>query len=123
MTTTERRLTRRVRSLLGERRHRDVLSPVAARIAKAAARGRTRSAGPYVTLSVGGPLNGTVTLTATESGRVRVAAAWRAADEPSCIALTRSAERDALIVANAWADQLINGRVPTPQPSRTFVGS
>jgi hypothetical protein len=64
-----------------------------------------------------------VTLTATESGRVRVAAAWRAADEPSCIALTRSAEREALIVANAWADQLINGRVPTPQPSRTFVGS
>jgi len=114
-TTAHHRLTLRVRALLGERRNDDARSalrngaipratgPVAQRIPP----------GPYVTINVGGPLNGIVTLTTTRSHRVVVEAAWGGPSNRDRVSLTRPGEGEALILADSWANQLIDGHEPT----------
>lgn len=105
-----RRETLRVRSLLGGRRGRDARSPHRT-AAELAARKQTPLLGPYVTIRVGGPLNGIVNLTASDSGHVLVEAVW-GGRQRNRIALAQPGEREALTLADAWANQLIDGREP-----------
>jgi hypothetical protein len=70
----------------------------------------TRTAGRYASARVGGIARGVVTLTATTTPRVVVAASWG----DRSISVTRMSEREALAVANAWIDQLAAGREPAP---------
>jgi hypothetical protein len=69
----------------------------------------TRAPGRHVTARIGGVPGGVVTLTATATQRVVVAAAWG----DRSISRTLASEREALAVANAWIDQLAAGREPT----------
>ena len=99
------------RSLLGERRNCDkVFADLRRRHGRPAAQ-RTPP-GPYVTINVGGPLDGIVTLT-SRPPRVVVEATWSGDYERDGISLTRSGEREALILADYWANQLIDGLEPT----------
>ena len=70
----------------------------------------TTPPGPQVVARVGGSPGGVVTLTATAAPPVVVAAAWG----DRRISVTRTSEREALAVANAWIDQLAAGGEPTP---------
>jgi len=72
--------------------------------------GEPTGTGHDVTARVGGIAGGVVTLTATATPRVVVAASWG----DRTISVTRMSEREALGVANAWIDQLAAGREPTP---------
>jgi hypothetical protein len=72
--------------------------------------GETRAPGHDVTARVGGIPGGVVTLTATTTPHVVVAASWG----NRRISVTRMSEREAVAVANAWTDQLAAGREPTP---------
>jgi hypothetical protein len=58
---------------------------------------------------VDGIPGGVVTLTATITPRFVVTASWGGRS----ISVTRMSEREALVVANAWIDQLATGREPT----------
>jgi hypothetical protein len=60
-------------------------------------------------------LDGTVTLTATDSGKVIVEASWGRGRRQR-ISTTRPSEWAALRLADAWADQLIDGHKPTRSP-------
>jgi len=107
----ERPLMLRVRSLLRERSEHD--GPAARGVA-------TQPAGPQAspperpfTISVGGPLDGIVTITAMGSPRVTVEATWGGDQQRQRISSTRLGERDALILADCWANQLIDGHEPT----------
>jgi hypothetical protein len=65
-------------------------------------------------MCVGGRLNGVVTLTATTDPQVvLVEATWGESYARESISVTRAGERDALTTANAWTDQLVDGRTPT----------
>ncbi len=104
-----------MRSLLGERHNRHAHS-AAHRSAiphgtQPSGRPRT-SPEPYVTINVDGPLQGIVTLTATDSPRVVVEATWGDPHNRDRISLTRSGEGEALILADCWANQLIDGHEP-----------
>jgi len=66
----------------------------------------------YTTISVGGPLRGLVTLTAPDPPRVIVQATWGGAEERTGVFRTVPGEREALMLANLWADQLIDGVIP-----------
>ena len=70
----------------------------------------TRSPGRYASAHVGGIAHGVVTLTATSTPQVVVAASWG----DRSISVTRMSEREALAVANAWIDQLAAGGEPAP---------
>jgi len=70
----------------------------------------TRTSGRYATARIGGSAGGVVTLTATGTPHVVVAASWG----DRSISVTRMSEREALALANAWIDQLAAGREPTP---------
>lgn len=70
----------------------------------------TGTPGRYATARIGGGVGGVVTLTATATQRVVVAASWG----DRSISVTRESERAALALANAWIDQLAAGREPTP---------
>jgi len=111
MSTAQRRLTLRFRSLLGEHRRRRGRSARVSPgfIGEHFPSQQTVPAGPYVTISVGGPLDGIVTLTATDSGRVVVDATWRGSSARHHISLTRPGEREALILADSWSNQLMDG--------------
>jgi hypothetical protein len=100
ISTSKQRLTHPVQSLLRERRARS-----AVRIAAIP--------GPYVTIQVGGPLDGIVTLTATDSPRVIVGATWSGRHDRDRMSLTRPGEREALLLADSWTNQLIDGHEPT----------
>ena len=100
------------RSLFGERRNCDNVFAELRRRNRGPAAQRTPP-GPYVTISVGGPLDGIVTLT-SRSPRVVVEARWGGGDDArDGMSLTRSGEREALILAGYWANQLIDGHEPT----------
>jgi hypothetical protein len=105
VSTSERRIALRVRALLGERRGRDAVGAVAT----ATPRGRAQD----ITIRVGGPLDGTVTLTATDSPRIVVEARWGRRNHREHISLTRLGESAALLLADAWTNLLIDGREPT----------
>ena len=53
-----------------------------------------------------------MTLTSRQP-RVVVDATWGEGDERDRMSLTRSCEREALILADYWANQLIDGHEPT----------
>jgi len=72
--------------------------------------GETTAPGPDVTARVGGIPGGVVTLTPATPPRVVAAASWGG----RTISVTRTSEREALAVANAWIDQLAAGHEPTP---------
>ena len=72
---------------------------------------------PYATLRVGGPLDGTLTLTSTDSAGVTVEAIWGRGRRHRT-SLTRPSERAALLLANTWAEELIDGRKPTDSLDR-----
>ena len=55
-------------------------------------------------------MNGIVTLTASDSSRVVVEATWDGCNVAR-ISLTRTSESEALILADCWANQLIDGHV------------
>jgi hypothetical protein len=71
------------------------------------------TANNVVTMHVGGPLDGVVTLTAIAAARVVVEARWGSGDRRDRISLAQPGEREALILADSWANQLIDGRAPT----------
>jgi hypothetical protein len=54
-----------------------------------------------------------VTVAATAATRVVVEATWGSGDSRNRISLTQPGEREALILADSWANQLIDGRAPT----------
>ena len=66
-----------------------------------------------VAIHVGGPLDGIVTITATDSFRVVVEATWGGTCHRDRISLTRPGEREALLLADFWANQLVDGHEPT----------
>jgi len=116
MSTTERhhRLAFRVRSLLGDRRKRDARSALRGAALRHGCRPAARRTPPepYVTITVGGPLNGIVALTASDAPRAVVEAIWGGYNWHG-ISLTRPSEGEALILADSWANQLIDGHEPT----------
>jgi hypothetical protein len=57
-------------------------------------------------------LDGIVTLT-SQPPRVVVEATWRGRDHRDRMCLTRRGERDALILADSWANRFIDGHEPT----------
>ena len=66
-----------------------------------------------MTASVGGPLDGVVTLTASSPPPgVRVAATWHEHDERQWLCVERNDEADALATANAWIDLIADGFAP-----------
>ena len=72
---------------------------------------------PFVTLCVAGPLDGTVALTSTGSAEVIVEATWGRGRRHRVSAM-RPSERDALLLADTWADQLIDGHEPAVPAGR-----
>jgi len=70
---------------------------------------------PYVTLCVAGPLDGAVALTSTDSAEVIVEASW-GRDRRHRISAIRHSERAALLLADTWADRLVDGHEPTASP-------
>jgi hypothetical protein len=114
MGTNERRPVHERRALFGEHRHRHRVFAELRREGPPAP-ARTPPA-PYVTISVGGPLDGSVTLT-SQPPRVLVEASWDGGGgDRRRIALTRPCEREALLLADRWANELIDGREPTGDP-------
>ena len=75
--------------------------------------GHFEAASNVVTIHVGGPLDGVVTVTASAAARVLVEATWGSGERRDRISLTQPGEREALILADSWANQLIDGRAPT----------
>jgi len=75
---------------------------------------RTDTPGPFVTIRTGGPLDGTVTITAVENGhgRNRVAASWRQHGEEVSQSLEAATYRIARSIAHAAARQLSIGNDP-----------
>jgi hypothetical protein len=69
----------------------------------------TRAPRRYLTARIGGAPGGAVTMTATDTQRVVVEAAWG----DRSISRTLTSEREAIAVANAWIDDLAEGREPT----------
>lgn len=73
----------------------------------------TSAPGPYVRIKTGGPLDGLVTLTATQSeGRVIVEASWGVPHLRTAITTERVGHGPANEVAQAWANELAAGREP-----------
>ena len=74
----------------------------------------TSSAGPFLTMNAGGPLEGVVTIAvATEgSDQLLVEAAWKCNGDPRSTSATVTGYDAARALAHQWADQLAAGREP-----------
>lgn len=78
--------------------------------------GETYASGPFLSIRAGGPLNGTVTITAVAdgNGRVLVEAAWMREHKPQSASRIFAGYDQARTLAQQWADQLAAGTEPPP---------
>ena len=109
--SSERRLAFRVRGLLALRQGPGPRSRAPATVLTSPGAGRPEPSSS-ATIRVGGPLDGVVTITAMDSPRVVVEAAWGGGDRRDRISVTRPSEREALTLADSWVNQLIDGHAP-----------
>jgi hypothetical protein len=66
-------------------------------------------------MRIGGSLDGVVTSTASAKPNVVVVeAVWGDRYARKSVSVERVGQREAIVVANAWADQLAAGRQPSP---------
>jgi hypothetical protein len=74
----------------------------------------TSSAGPFLTMNAGGPLEGVATIAvATEgSDQLVVEAAWKCNGDSRSTSATVTGYDAARALAHQWADQLASGREP-----------
>jgi hypothetical protein len=73
----------------------------------------TSAPGPYVSIRTGGPLDGRVTLTAMDGGRIAVEASWGGPHARHSVTVERATHVEADAVARAWAADLVAGRSPS----------
>ena len=74
----------------------------------------TSSAGPFLTMNAGGPLEGIVTIAVGTAGadQLLVEAAWTCSGDPGSTSATVTGYDAARALAHQWADQLAAGREP-----------
>jgi hypothetical protein len=74
----------------------------------------TSSAGPFLTMNAGGPLEGVVTISVATEGadQLLVEAAWKCNGDPRSTSATFTGYDAARALAREWADQLAAGREP-----------
>jgi hypothetical protein len=81
--------------------------------AEGAAAWELSPAGPYLTIRTGGPFDGAVSVTATNSGaRFVVEATWGKRYVRTMVSAERIGRVAAEELAQAWADELAAGRQP-----------
>jgi hypothetical protein len=80
----------------------------------------TSSAGPFLTMNAGGPLEGIVTIAVATAGadQLLVEAAWKCNGDPRASSATVTGYDAARALAHRWADQLAAGREPRELPAR-----
>ena len=80
----------------------------------------TSSAGPFLTINAGGPLEGIVTIAVATGGadQLVVEAAWKCHGDPRSTSATVISYDAARALAHQWADQLAAGREPRELPAR-----
>jgi hypothetical protein len=74
----------------------------------------TSSAGPFLTMNAGGPMQGVVTISVATKGddELLVEAAWQCNGDPRSTSATFTGYDAARALAHEWADQLAAGREP-----------
>ena len=74
----------------------------------------TSSAGPFLTMNAGGPMQGVVTISVATKGddQLLVEAAWKCNGAPRSTSATFTGYDAARALAHEWADQLAAGREP-----------
>jgi hypothetical protein len=75
----------------------------------------TSSAGPFLTMNAGGPLDGVVTISVASEGadQLLVKAAWEHDGDGRSASETLTGYERARALAHEWADQLAAGREPS----------
>jgi hypothetical protein len=83
----------------------------------------TSSAGPFLTMNAGGPLEGIVTIAVAtgDADQLRVEAAWKCSADARSTSTTLTGYAAARALAHQWADQLAAGREPRELPARHAV--
>ena len=74
----------------------------------------TSSAGPFLTMNAGGPLQGVVTISVATEGakQLLVEAAWKCNGDPRSTSATFTGYDAARALAHQWAHQLAAGHEP-----------
>ena len=74
----------------------------------------TSSAGPFLTMNAGGPMQGVVTISVATKGdnQLLVEAAWKCNGDPRSTSATFTGYYATRALAHEWADQLAAGREP-----------
>ena len=80
----------------------------------------TSSAGPFLTMSAGGPFEGVVTIAVASKGSAQllVTAAWECGRDARSTSQTLTGYDRARALAHEWVDQLAAGREPPAPDSR-----
>jgi hypothetical protein len=74
----------------------------------------TSAPGAFVTMRPGGPLDGSVAISAGGEGRLLVEATWKNGGEPRIVSRSIEGYEAARDLAHDWADKLAAGREPEP---------